>query len=369
MNKTLPPQSLTVELGSRSYTILIGANLLHQLGSHLKPLLPGKQVAIISNQTVAPLYLSTVKNSLQQHGFQTLEIILPDGESFKDWVHLQKIFDGLLEQCFERSATLLALGGGVVGDMTGFAAATFLRGVPFVQIPTTLLSQVDASVGGKTGINHPLGKNLIGAFHQPQLVMIDVETLKTLPIKERVAGLAEVLKYGIIWDKEFFQTLEQNIENLLNLDQAFLTQVITTCCAIKADIVSKDEREAGTRALLNLGHTFGHAIESLAGYGTILHGEGVAIGTVMAADLSHMLGLCSFEDSERIRHLIEAYGLPTTAPHFPVEQYLTAMTRDKKVEHGELRLVLVDKIGQASIHKGVPIEFIRKAIIGRMKPQ
>ncbi|MBF0160809.1 MAG: 3-dehydroquinate synthase [Magnetococcales bacterium] len=363
MSHTLS-ETLTVDLGSRSYPIVIGSRLLPQLGAYLQPLLPGRQVAIVSNTTVAPLYLEQVEEALQQQGFATLAILLPDGEAYKTWPHLQTLFDALIQNHFERSATLLALGGGVVGDMTGFAAATFLRGVNFVQIPTTLLAQVDASVGGKTGINHALGKNLIGAFYQPRQVLIDVQTLTTLPVRERLAGLAEVIKYGIIWDETFFQRLERDLDGLLLLQQELLIETIRTCCTIKAAVVAADERESegGHRALLNLGHTFGHAIETLSGYGQLLHGEAVAMGMVMAADLSHRLGLCGAEAVARIRQLLARCGLPLQAPAFPVDAYLEAMGRDKKVLDGALRLVLVQAIGQAVIRRDIPLESVRQTI-------
>ncbi len=366
----IPDEILAVPLGDRSYDIVLGTGLLSQLGARLRPLLPGKQVAIVTNTTVAPLYLEAVETALRQHGFVTLAIVLPDGEAYKDWPHLQILFDALIQHCFERSATLLALGGGVVGDMTGFAAATFLRGVPFVQVPTTLLSQVDASVGGKTGINHPLGKNLIGAFYQPRQVIIDVDTLTTLPQRERLAGMAEVIKYGIIWDAAFFAHLEQGVEGILDLEHRLLIDTICTCTTIKAAIVSGDERETagGPRALLNLGHTFGHAIETLAGYGHWLHGEAVAIGMVMAADLSQQLNLCRASDVARIRQLLTRCGLPVKAPDFPVDHYLDAMARDKKVMDGALRLVLINSIGQASIHRAVPMDRLRQSIQRHLNP-
>ncbi len=359
-------QRLSLDLGPRSYDILIGPGLIDELGELLSPLLPGRQVAVISNETVAPLYLQRTLEALNRAGFNTLSVVLPDGERYKDWTHLQRIFDVLIENRFERTATLLALGGGVIGDMTGFAAATFLRGATFVQVPTTLLSQVDASVGGKTGINHPLGKNLIGAFHQPRLVAIDVSTLQTLPRRELLAGMAEVIKYGIIWDADFFALLEREGPEIFNTDGALLSRVIRTCCAIKAEVVARDERESGTRALLNLGHTFGHAIESLAGYGTILHGEGVSVGIIMAADLSQQMGLCSGADVARIRNLLQKTGLPISAPRFTVSRFLEAMSRDKKVSGGDLRFVLVEAIGRAAIHKNIPTEKISRAIENRL---
>ncbi|MBF0185623.1 MAG: 3-dehydroquinate synthase [Magnetococcales bacterium] len=364
-------QTLTVALGSRSYTIAIGSGLLETLGTTLQPLLPGRQVAIVSNSTVAPLYLDRVEKNLQDSGFTTLPIILPDGEIYKDWTHLQTIFDQLIAARYERKATLLALGGGVVGDMTGYAAASFLRGVNYVQVPTTLLAQVDSSVGGKTGINHPLGKNLIGAFYQPKLVLIDTDTLATLPERQQRAGLAEVIKYGLLWDSDFFAYLEAQRPAILRLEQEPLNQLIQRSCAIKAAIVGNDEREAeqGQRALLNLGHTFGHAIETLTGYEQLLHGEAVAIGMVMAAELSEQLQLCPVGTVARTRQLLLAYGLPVSAPAFPVEHYLEAMARDKKVQDGTLRLVILTRIGSAELRGGLPMEAIRQAIVCHLQPQ
>ncbi|MBF0193906.1 MAG: 3-dehydroquinate synthase [Magnetococcales bacterium] len=356
--KTLP-----LLLGDRSYDIVIGANLLESLGERLQPLLLGRQICVVSNKTVAPIYLAQVIDSLHSSGFSTVEIILPDGENYKNWEYLAKIFDAFIENSFERSATILALGGGVVGDMSGYAAASLLRGVNFVQVPTTLLSQVDASVGGKTGINHPLGKNLIGAFYQPKMVVMDTETLKTLSPRDFSSGLAEVIKYGIIWDADFFSYLEKNMPAILKKDAATLTHLLYTCCSIKADVVAQDERETGTRALLNLGHTFGHAIETLAGYGNILHGEGVAIGMIMAAQLAQIRGLCDQQTVERIKQLIKNANLPVSAPnHFSPDDYLKAMGRDKKVSAGKIRVILNGKIGQAKIYSDIPHSQIKQAI-------
>ncbi|MBF0114650.1 MAG: 3-dehydroquinate synthase [Magnetococcales bacterium] len=355
---------LTVELGSRSYDIVIGSALLAHCGPRVRALLPGSQVAIVSNSTVAPLYLERVQTSLQAVGVQCLPIILPDGEIYKDWSHLQQIFDALIQARFERSATLLALGGGVVGDMTGYAAASFLRGVHYIQLPTTLLAQVDSSVGGKTGINHALGKNLIGAFHQPRVVLIDTDSLDTLPHRQRLAGLAEVIKYGLLWDADFFAYLEQERAAILALQPEAIRHLIRRSCAIKAAIVGQDEREGehGQRALLNLGHTFGHAIETLTGYEQLLHGEAVAIGMLMAAELSVLLDLAPAETVDRTRDLLLAYGLPVQAPAFPVEAYLEAMARDKKVQDGRLRLVVLQRIGAAALQRGLPVSAIQTAI-------
>jgi 3-dehydroquinate synthase len=289
-------------------------------------------------------------------------VILPDGEEYKDSSTLNLIYDALLTHRCERSTPLIALGGGVVGDMTGYAAATYLRGVPFIQIPTTLLAQVDSSVGGKTGINHPLGKNMIGAFYQPRLVLADISTLDTLPDKELSAGLAEVIKYGLIRDLPFLEWLEQNIDKLLARDTAALQYAIARSCRNKAEVVAADERESGERALLNLGHTFGHAIESGMGYGNWLHGEGVAAGTVMAADLSQRLGWISAQDVARIRNLFERAGLPTFAPDLGADKYLELMGLDKKVEGGRMHFVLLKEPGRAVVQGDVPQELLRQTL-------
>ncbi|MGN7612300.1 3-dehydroquinate synthase [Magnetococcales bacterium HHB-1] len=356
-------RQLSLDLGSKSYTIHIGSQLLAQLSDIIQQQFsPATQIAIISNETVAPLYLDAVQKPLINAGFSPLPVILPDGESYKNWPTLMKIFDTLIENRFERGSLLIALGGGVIGDMTGFAAASLLRGVPFIQIPTTLLAQVDASVGGKTGINHTLGKNLIGAFYQPKSVLIDCDTLKTLPQRELVAGLAEVIKYGIIWDKDLFALLEEKIDDLLALDEATLTEVIYQCCAIKADVVAQDEREKGVRALLNLGHTFGHAIETLTNYNTFLHGEAVGAGMIIAAELSYRLERISKAENQRIYQLIERTGLPTTIPKFSTTDYFAAMSRDKKVAQGKIRYILVDRIGEASLHQGLSETLISQVL-------
>ena len=296
-------------------------------------------------------------------------LILEDGEEKKNWPSLETIYNHLIRNRFERNSTLLALGGGVVGDMTGFAAASFLRGVGFVQLPTTLLAQVDASVGGKTGINHALGKNLIGAFHQPRCVLIDVETLNTLPVRERRAGVAEVIKHAVLGDAGFFAALERDMAALLALEPTVVTRTIKRCCAIKAEVVSSDEKESGVRAILNFGHTFGHAIETLAGYGTLLHGEAVAIGMIMAADLSRRLGLCHETDFLRIHNLIQKAGLPTKAPFFPLADYLDTMTRDKKMSGGKLRFILVEKLAKVRIHTGdIPQQHLEKVLAAHTLP-
>lgn len=341
-------QTLKVELASRSYPIHIGRNLISN-ASLILPYLKRKHVAIVTNTTVAPLYLDTLKLALESAQVTVIPIILPDGEAYKNSETLNTIYDVLLQNRCERSTTLIALGGGVIGDLTGYAAATYLRGVPFIQIPTTLLSQVDSSVGGKTGINHPLGKNMIGAFYQPQLVLADIDTLNTLPPREFSAGVAEVIKYGLIRDADFFDWLEINMSGLMQLNEQVLSEAIYRSCQNKADVVAKDEHEQGERALLNLGHTFGHAIENAMGYGVWLHGEAVAAGTMMAADLSHRMGWLDQTQVSRIKHSFEAANLPVTPPNLGVEKYLNLMGLDKKVENGKIRLILQQAIGKSII--------------------
>ena len=339
-------QTLTVALGDRSYPIHIGRDLLSRPDLIL-PHLQRKQVAVVSNTTVAPLYLEKLAQPLRDAGVSVIAIVLPDGEAYKNGETLNLIYDALLANRCERTTALIALGGGVVGDLTGYAAATYLRGVPFIQIPTTLLSQVDSSVGGKTGINHPLGKNMIGAFYQPQLVLADIATLHTLPPRELSAGLAEVIKYGLIRDADFFEWLERNMDQLRALDDALMSYAIYRSCQNKAAVVAADERESGERALLNLGHTFGHAIENAMGYGVWLHGEAVAAGTMLAADLSHRMGWLDDGSVSRMKQIFEAAGLPTVAPALGVERYLDLMGLDKKVRDGKLRFVLQQGIGKS----------------------
>ena len=354
-------QTLTVGLGERSYPIHIGSGLIER-AELLKDHLPRQRAAIVSNTTVAPLYLEKLQNTLRSAGISSTPIILPDGEEYKNAATLNLIYDALLANRCERTTPLIALGGGVIGDMTGYAAATYLRGVPFIQIPTTLLAQVDSSVGGKTGINHPLGKNMIGAFYQPQLVLADTDTLDTLPDNELAAGIAEVIKYGLIRDPAFFEWLEQNLDKLLARDTEALQYAIARSCRNKAEVVAADERESGERALLNLGHTFGHAIESGMGYGNWLHGEGVAAGTIMAADLSQRLGWIGAQEVARTRNLFERAGLPTVAPDLGAEKYLDLMGLDKKVEGGKLRFVLLEAIGRAVVYGEVPEESLRQTL-------
>lgn len=339
-------RELSVELGERSYPIFIGQDLLGI--QDLSPYVSGAQVMIVTNETVAPLYLERARASFPGKRIDT--VILPDGEKFKDWQTLNSIFDGLLEQRHTRKTTLVALGGGVVGDMAGFAAACYQRGVPFIQIPTTLLSQVDSSVGGKTGINHPLGKNMIGAFHQPQAVLIDTASLQTLPPREVSAGLAEVIKYGLIRDEVFLAWLEEHMGSLVSLNPEALAEAIFRSCACKAEVVALDEREGGLRAILNLGHTFGHAIETYAGYGNWLHGEAVGTGMLMAAELSALEGMIGREDCDRISRLILRAGLPDKPPAGMTEDdFMSLMAVDKKNVDGLLRLVLLRSVGDAVV--------------------
>jgi 3-dehydroquinate synthase len=354
-------QTLQVSLGDRSYPIHIGQNLLSQADLIL-PHLKRKQVAIVSNTTVDPLYMAKLAEPLRAAGVKVIEVILPDGEAYKNTETLNLIYDALLQNRCERSTTLIALGGGVIGDMTGYAAATYLRGVPFIQIPTTLLSQVDSSVGGKTGINHPLGKNMIGAFYQPQLVLADTETLKTLPARELSAGVAEVIKYGLIRDVKFFDWLETNMTKLMALDKAVISEAIYRSCQNKAEVVAADEHEAGERATLNLGHTFGHAVENAMGYGVWLHGEAVAAGTMMAADLSKRLGWLSDAEVARIANIFKTANLPIEAPKLGVDKYIDLMGLDKKVIDGNIRLVLQQGIGKSVVTSDYPAEALRQTL-------
>ena len=358
-------QTLHVELGDRRYPIFIGSDLNPQ--SLLEPYIKGKQVMIVTNTTVAPLYLEHYVTAIEALGKTVATCILPDGEKYKNIEHLNLIFDALLEAGFNRDATVLALGGGVIGDMAGFASACFQRGVYFIQVPTTLLSQVDSSVGGKTGINHPLGKNMIGAFQQPQVVLADMAQLSTLPDRELSAGLAEVIKYALLGDLDFLLWLEENIDGLVGRDSALLAEAVYRSCAHKARIVANDEKEQGERALLNLGHTFGHAIESYLGYGVWLHGEAVATGMVMAADLSHRMGWISAEDLERTKKIIQRAHLPVKCPAIPLDEFLAYMAHDKKVLNGQLRLVLMKSLGQAVISKEFDVELMKQAILANQE--
>jgi 3-dehydroquinate synthase len=341
-------RTLKVDLGERSYPIHIGHGLLANPGLLVEHL-PQKRVAIVSNETVAPLYLERLSRPLREAGVSVVPIVLPDGEGYKNWQTLNSLFDSLLEQRCERRTAIVALGGGVVGDIAGFAAAVYQRGVPFVQVPTTLLAQVDSAVGGKTAINHPMGKNMIGAFYQPQVVIADTDTLDTLPERELAAGLAEVIKYGLISDPGFFDWLEQNMDRLVARESEALAYVIEQSCRNKADVVALDEREDGARALLNFGHTFGHAIEAGTGYGSWLHGEAVAAGMVLAARLSRELGYLDDDDVARITRVLERAHLPVTPPDLGPDRYFELMGHDKKVENGRVKFILLEEIGKAFV--------------------
>lgn len=345
-------ETLTVALGERSYPIYIGAGLLGHVNL-ITSRLPQKKVAIVTNRTVAPLYLAPLHQALEEAGVEVVTVTLPDGERFKNWETLNEIFDALLQRRCERSTTLLALGGGVIGDLAGFAAAVYQRGVPFIQLPTTLLAQVDSAVGGKTAINHPLGKNMIGAFHQPAAVITDTDTLSTLPPRELAAGLAEIIKYGLIRDRAFFDWLERNVHRLVGREPEALAYAIERSCVVKAEVVALDEREEGERALLNFGHTFGHAIEAGLGFGSWLHGEAVSAGMVLAARVAQKLGLMSAEDVTRMSRLLSAAGLPVSAPELGLERYLDLMGHDKKVRDGRNRFILLRRIGEAFVSDDV----------------
>lgn len=351
-------REIIVELGERSYPIVIRNGIMAEAGVRMRDAgLKGK-AAVVTNPLVGGLYAGKVMESLEGAGFSPFLVTLPDGEEYKTLKEVSSIYDSLISRRMERSSPVVALGGGVIGDMTGFAAATYLRGVPYIQIPTTLLSQVDSSVGGKTGVNHPLGKNLIGAFYQPKAVFIDPVVLSTLAPRERVSGLAEVVKYGVIWDKGFFESLEKNAGRLCE-SGAELEDAIERSCGIKAEVVGADEREGGTRAILNFGHTFGHAIEALSGYGTFRHGEAVAIGMVMASGLSASLGLCRPDQAERVKGLIYALGLPTEPPAITADAFIEAMMLDKKVSGARMRFILMTDIGDVVIKEVTASEIKR----------
>ena len=352
--------TLTVDLGDRSYPIYIGTGLLGEKDLYA-PHIKGRQVLIVTNETVAPLYLDTVKAALKD--YQVDAVILPDGESYKNLTTLNLIYDALLEKQHNRTTTLLALGGGVIGDMCGYAAASYQRGVNFIQVPTTLLSQVDSSVGGKTGVNHPLGKNMIGAFHQPQCVIADTDTLNTLPQRELSAGMAEVIKYGLICDRTFYDWINDNISDLMKKNPQALAYAIERSCQDKAEVVAQDEKESGIRAILNLGHTFGHAIEAHQGYGNWLHGEAVGTGMLQAADLCCRMGQISPDELTALRNLLIEAGLPVAGPDdMSTDDYISRMQVDKKVLDGHLRLVLLRAIGDAYVTSDVPRDLLLQTL-------
>lgn len=358
-------RTLRVDLGERSYPIVIKRGLLSEIGSSAAGLGLKGRAAVVTNPTVADLYADRVMKGLKAAGFKPVLITIPDGEEYKSLNEASKVYDGLVQHRMERSSAIIALGGGVIGDMAGFVAATYLRGVPYIQIPTTLLAQVDSSVGGKTAVNHPSGKNLIGAFYQPKAVYIDPEVLKTLPERELKAGMAEVVKYGVIWDEGFFEFLEKNSGVLYSIGRE-LTRAIERSCEIKAEVVGKDETESGLRSILNLGHTFGHAIEAASGYGTYRHGEAVSIGMVMAVGFSARLGLCGTEIEERVRGLLSSLGLPTDAPDIPAEALMEAMRLDKKVSGDKLRFILVTGLGKVVL-KEAPEAEVREFLLSLKK--
>ncbi len=355
-------RQLKVDLGTRSYTIYIGSNLLTQ-ANLLPQYIKSKQVLVVTNTTIAPLYLQQLENNLSAYELES--IVLPDGEQYKTLSYLETIFTRLLEVKFNRNATLIALGGGVVGDMGGFAAACYQRGINFIQIPTTLLAQVDSSVGGKTGVNHALGKNMMGAFYQPQAVIADISFLDTLDERQLSAGIAEVIKYGLIRDYEFFEWLEENIEQLLQKEEQALTFAIERSCINKAAVVAEDEHESGIRAILNLGHTFGHAIETGIGYGEYLHGEAVAIGICLAADLSRRLGYLNNEEVGRIIALFKRVNLPILSPkNLTTAQYIELMSVDKKNIDGAIRVIALEEIGKATLPMGVEMSILEQTLNG-----
>lgn len=356
-------EKIRVELAERSYEIVIGSGTLDKLGKMVGSFGLSPKIAMVSNPKVLSLYGKRISDSILGAGFDLIIVTIPDGEEFKDLSSVQHIYDKLLEHRLDRSSALLALGGGVIGDITGFAASTYMRGISYIQIPTTLLAQVDSSVGGKTGVNHRLGKNMIGTFWQPSLVWIDIDTIKTLPKRQLLAGLSEVIKYGIIQDQELFAFLEEKREKILALDTAALIHIIKRSCEIKADVVARDERESGLRAILNFGHTIGHAIETVTGYTRFLHGEAIAIGMRLEAQLSQILGITDSDEVSKIKSLLDAYGLPVEIPSdILIEDLISSMKLDKKAVAGELKIVLPEKIGNVVIHKGIAEKEIRHAL-------
>jgi 3-dehydroquinate synthase len=358
-------REIEVALGDRSYPILIGENLLDARCAPLCALAEGRQVAIVTNPTVAGRYLAPLRAQVEPVAAGLVEVLLPDGEQYKTWESLNKVFDALLEARFDRRSLVIALGGGVIGDTAGFAAAVYQRGIDFVQVPTTLLAQVDSSVGGKTAINHPAGKNMIGAFHQPRLVLADVGTLRSLPAREIAAGLAEMLKHGAITDPAYLGELERDMARLTACEPAAMIPAVARSCEIKAAVVAADEREGGLRAILNFGHTFGHAIEAGLGYGQWLHGEAVGAGMVMAAELSTRLGMLAASDRDRLVAAIAAAGLPVTGPAWPVARYLELMQVDKKAEQGVPKFVLLEGLGKAMVRR-VPEADVAASIAARI---
>lgn len=356
-------QQLRVDLGDRSYDIVVGHHIVHRVAEWLEGLVePGRRVIIVTHPLLKGLYGGLVASGLKDHGLNPVFVLVPEGEESKSLQEASRLYDDLLTRKIDRQTPLLALGGGVIGDLVGFVAATILRGVPYIQVPTTLLAQVDSSVGGKTAVNHPLGKNLIGAFYQPILVVADLATLTTLPPEEYLAGLAEVVKYGVIADRGFFDFLEKRVEELTSLEQESLAEAVVKSCAIKALVVEKDEREAGLRAILNFGHTVAHAVEALGEYRSIRHGMAVAMGMACAARLSAAVGACSKEEAARVVACLESYGLPTRVPPMEPEALWEVMTRDKKVKGDAVRLVLMEEIGRVGLYEDVPRQAVLDAL-------
>ncbi len=356
-------REIKVELGERSYRIAIESGILSDLGKSLKIFGFTRKAALVSNPTVFGLYGNYITESMKDAGFEVSVIVVPDGEEYKNLSSVEQIYGGMLAAALDRRSVVIALGGGVIGDMAGFAASTYMRGIDFVQVPTTLLAQVDSSVGGKTGVNHPMGKNMIGTFWQPRLVWIDIETLKSLPRREFLSGLAEVIKYGVIRDEEFFRFLEENRDKVLSLDNDTLSHLVQLSCEIKADVVSQDERESGLRAILNYGHTIGHAIETATGYKRYLHGEAVSIGMYEEARLSRELGLLDDAQLARIKALIEAFDLPAILPReLDARALLSSMKLDKKTVQGDITFILPERIGKVRIHKGLSLKEIEKVL-------
>lgn len=356
-------EKVRVELGERSYEIIIGKGSLHFIGERLLRFSLGKKIGIVTNPVVSELYSEKVLNSLKKEGFEPYLIIIPDGEIYKDYFWAYHILTKMLEFGFDRRSSLIALGGGVIGDITGFVASVYMRGIAYIQVPTTLLSQVDSSVGGKTAVNHPLGKNMIGTFWQPILVWIDVETLDSLPDREFISGLSEIIKYGIIWDKEFFEFLAENREKILKKDKDLLISIIKRSCEIKAEVVSRDERESFLRAILNYGHTIGHAIETLTGYSTYLHGEAIAIGMVTEAKISNILGFLNKESFLKIKETIKNFGLPIEIPSiFDPSLMIKTILLDKKNIEGKIRIVIPEEIGKMKINFEIKEENLKRAI-------
>ncbi|OCL26934.1 3-dehydroquinate synthase [Orenia metallireducens] len=355
-------EQLRVDLGERSYDIKVGYDILSKVGEYLKELNLGSKVLIITNELVDSLYGREVEQAVEEAGFEVNIAKIGDGEKYKSLDTARELYDQAVEANLDRSSTIVALGGGVVGDIAGFIASTYMRGVNFVQIPTTVLSQVDSSVGGKVAVNHPQGKNLIGAFYQPKLVVADIKVLKTLEERQLKAGLAEVIKYGVIWDEEFFNFLANNRNKILGLDTNTMEYLLKRCCEIKAEVVARDERELGLRAILNYGHTIGHALEAVTDYQRFVHGEGVAIGMVAAAKLANKIGILNGTDVEKQEELIKEFGLPVSFEGLNIESIMKALAKDKKVKDGMVRFILAEEIGQVVIKSDLPHNIIREVL-------